>query len=407
MKNGGRTRDGGARTVLMLLPQNHFRAQEGLNAVRAEAAARRWNFFSAEVFRSPGGAPRLARASRPADSLRDLFATLRPDGMIVWRWALSSGELRAAGSGDVPLVFVHRPPAGDPPDDGRFAFVCWDSAAIASHAARALLLSGFGVFAYVSPAVDSAWSRERLDAFRRCIEVAGRRFRAFGPPSGRDAFHRAEALRRWLEALPKPCGVFTANDTVGEEVLSACASTGLRVPDDVAVVGEGDAAHVCEATVPTLSSVALDRRAEGRVAAELLDDWMRHPGRRPPARTIPVRGIVLRASSRFSRDRRVSAALESIRLHACEAAFDPGAVARSMGVSRALADRLFRSAAGRTILGEIHAVRLSRAKERLRDGEPPAVVAAECGYSSPDVFRHVFRDRVGTTVRKWLLDNRI
>ena len=39
-------------------------------------------------------------------------------------------------------------------------------------------------------------------------------------------------------------------------------------------------------------------------------------------------------SARFSRDRRVAAALERIRIHACEEGFGPPAVARTMGVSR-------------------------------------------------------------------------
>jgi LacI family transcriptional regulator len=74
-----------------------------------------------------------------------------------------------------------------------------------------------------------------------------------------------------------------------------------------------------------------------------------------------------------------------------------------MGVSRALADRLFRSVVGHTILEEIHAVRLARAKELLSAGTQPDIVAAECGYASHDDFRRVFRRRVGTTARQWAL----
>jgi transcriptional regulator GlxA family with amidase domain len=78
-----------------------------------------------------------------------------------------------------------------------------------------------------------------------------------------------------------------------------------------------------------------------------------------------------------------------------------------MGVGRTLADRLFRTTAGRTILEEIHAVRLARAKDMLRAGRSPDYVAAECGYASYDDFRRVFRQRVGTTARKWALAHRV
>ncbi|MBR0057075.1 MAG: substrate-binding domain-containing protein [Kiritimatiellae bacterium] len=388
----------GGKTVLMFLPKDHFRAQEGLNAVRAEASPRHWHFFSAEIAREPDGSPVLARATRSAASVSELFRALRPDGVVVWRWALAPDEVRAAAGRDIPMVFVHRPFDFDAPDDPGVAYVLWDSASIATFAARTLLFSGYGDFAYVPWCADVPWSRERQVVFRRAVEAAGKRFHEFAQP-----------LAKWLATLPKPCGVFAANDNTGEAILSACVEAGLHVPDDIAVVGVGDVAHVCEATRPTLSSVALDRRVEGRAAAELLDGWMRRRGKpcpAPPSVKIPARGVALRASSRFARDRRVVAALEFIRLRACDEDFAPPAVARHMGVSRTMADRLFRTVLGRTILDEIHDIRLARAKELLHDGRPPDFVAAECGYSSHDVFRHVFRDRVGQTVRKWVLENR-
>ena len=74
-----------------------------------------------------------------------------------------------------------------------------------------------------------------------------------------------------------------------------------------------------------------------------------------------------------------------------------------MGVSRTLADRLFRAVLGHTMLEEIHAVRLARAKELLAAGTPPDIAAARCGYASHDDFRRVFRHRIGTTARQWAL----
>lgn len=393
----------------MFLPADHFRAQEGLNAVRAAAGRLRWNFFSAEVFRTSGGAPALSRASRTAASVAELFRTLRPDGVVVWRWALSPDEVRAScASPGLPMVFVHRPVDFDAPPDRGVSYVHWDSASVATLAARALLLSGYGDFAYVPWRKPAVWSRERRDKFRAAVELAGTRFHEYEwPESGGGASPRRPVLDRWLAGLPKPCGVFAANDGIGEAVLSACERAGLKVPDDIAVVGVGDVKHVCEATHPTLSSVALDRNDEGRCAAGLLDSWMRRrgSGRAPEPVKIPARGVVQRMSSRFARDRKVVSALEFIRLHACDPGFAPPDVVREMGVSRTMADRLFRVALGRTILGEIHDVRLARARDLLLEGAPPDVVAAECGYSSFDVFRHVFRDRVGATVRKWTLEN--
>ena len=76
-------------------------------------------------------------------------------------------------------------------------------------------------------------------------------------------------------------------------------------------------------------------------------------------------------------------------------------VVLSMCVCRTLADRLFRKVAGHSILNEIHSVRIERAKELMAAGKKPDLVAAECGYASYDDFRRVFRQRTGTTARKW------
>ena len=378
----------------MLLPGDDHRARDGLDAFRRKAEERHWDFFSAEVSRSANGAARLARSSRSAGSLAELARILRPDGIAVWRGAVFPAEVRTAFGPRVPAVFVHRSASADFPPGDRPVTVCWDSSEIAAAAARVLFRSGCDHYAFVPAPHDTSWSRERSDSFRDCVEAAGKAFYEFESP-----------LDRWIASLPKPCGVLACTDIVGEAVLSACAGAGVRVPDDVAVVGVGDNAQLCDATKPSLSSVALDRAVEAGAAAGLLDEWMRRPSRRPAPLVIPPWRVVLRASSRFARDRRVARAMEYIRLHACEDGFAPPAVARCMGVGRTMADKLFRTVIGRSILTEIHDVRLARARELLREGKPPDVVAAQCGYSSSDVFRHVFRDRVGETVRHWVVMN--
>ena len=53
-------------------------------------------------------------------------------------------------------------------------------------------------------------------------------------------------LRTWLQSLPKPCGIFAANDFAADYVLSTCQIMGIRVPDDVAVIGVDNDVTICE-----------------------------------------------------------------------------------------------------------------------------------------------------------------
>lgn len=393
-----------SKTVLEVLPKLDAKSYAEAVCIQRIGATRRWNVFQAEYSRLGDGSLLLERSPCPAESLAALIETLRPDGIIIMSDTIAFDEARRLAGKTIPVLFLGRTPDPGSTAAAPAGFVFADQKDIVGHAARVLLSSGYGHFGYV-PFLDkeTVWSRERGEAFGRFIREAGKPFRAFrytGGPQG-----RADALGRWLEDIPKPCGLFAANDLVGEAVLRACEGLGIRVPDDIAVVGVDNFEHVCEATSPALASVAKDSPAECGEAVALLAELMAKRTRRMlVSRAVPVRGVVLRASSRFSRDRRVARAQEFIRLRACRQGFGPRDVAGAMRLAHTQANVVFRAATGHTILDEIHTVRLARAKEMLSQGEPRMdVVASDCGYASDDDFRRVFRRRFGTTPRKWAL----
>jgi LacI family transcriptional regulator len=75
-----------------------------------------------------------------------------------------------------------------------------------------------------------------------------------------------------IVALPltrRPTAIFCANDLVALGVLQALTAHGLRVPDDIALVGYDDIEFAAGAAVP-LSSVRQPREQLGRTAAQLL-----------------------------------------------------------------------------------------------------------------------------------------
>ena len=82
-------------------------------------------------------------------------------------------------------------------------------------------------------------------------------------------------LAAWLRGLPKPVGIFACYDIRGQQILDACRMTGLRVPDDVAVVGVDNDPVRCTLSDPPLSSVVPDTHRVGYVAAELLTKQMK------------------------------------------------------------------------------------------------------------------------------------
>ncbi len=99
------------------------------------------------------------------------------------------------------------------------------------------------------------------------------------------------AMKRLLPIRPRVDAVFAANDPAAIGAMKAIWETGLRVPDDIAVVGVGDIALGDMLRVP-LTTVGWSRHDQGRHAAELLLDGLDAESDDPQRVIIPPRLIV-------------------------------------------------------------------------------------------------------------------
>jgi LacI family transcriptional regulator len=86
------------------------------------------------------------------------------------------------------------------------------------------------------------------------------------PGRGEDA----EGIISWLLGLPKPCGLFTCADHWARIVARYIRLAGLRVPDDIALVGVDNDLVECELLAPPLSSVMVPWTELGSHAARLV-----------------------------------------------------------------------------------------------------------------------------------------
>src|SRR5215471_12661640 len=103
------------------------------------------------------------------------------------------------------------------------------------------------------------------------------------------------AMKRLLTVRPKIDAVFAANDPAAIGAMKAIWEAGLRVPDDLAVVGVGDIALGDLLRVP-LTTVGWSRRDQGRRAAELLLGSLEGAVDKPQRVIIPPRLIVRESS---------------------------------------------------------------------------------------------------------------
>jgi LacI family transcriptional regulator len=99
-----------------------------------------------------------------------------------------------------------------------------------------------------------------------------------------------------LPVRERPDAVFAANDLMALGVLQALTLAGVRVPDDMAIVGYDDIAYAASAAIP-LSSVRQPARELGRAAAALLLAELDAPGEHPAQHVRFEPELVPRAST--------------------------------------------------------------------------------------------------------------
>lgn len=333
--------------------------------------------------------------------VKSLISFWRPIGCIVECSGLAP-RFDIKDFGRTPTVFLDRHPSTLPRS---VPCVYSDADSIAVCAAKELLSLGISDYAFVPWVLDAVWSRERGEKFAELIRINGKRFHLFDATFGiGDELVHRRSLAKWIAGLPKPCGIFAANDCLGEQIETACQSVGVAIPDEVAVIGVDDETQICENASPTLSSVRIDNERAGYLSAKLLSNLL--AGVKCESCTFGACGLNRRASTQclLNGGFRVAKAIEFIRLHACEG-IDVATVVAQMGCSRRLADMYFKKSLGRTVLGEIHEVRLSRVKDLLsRPVCDMSGLANFAGYSSNDDLRRVFKKRFGCTMRQYRKD---
>lgn len=146
-------------------------------------------------------------------------------------------------------------------DGVRFANVSLDESVVGKRAAAYLTEdSAYESYAYVDFQPLANWSQDRLSAFQAALAERGYDCASIL------AFEGLERIRQ----LPKPLAILAANDWIANTVTQRCELMGLRVSEEVAVLGVDDEAAICDHANPPISSIQPDFHACGYKAAALM-----------------------------------------------------------------------------------------------------------------------------------------
>lgn len=211
--------------------------------------------------------------------------TFKPDGVIVFTGPTPGLEEVVKGLG-VPIVDIE-----DHCDRYGAPKVLGDDRATGRLAARHLAAGAPAKLAMLAPAQDGPVVRRRIEGFRE--EAA-----AAGIPAITVKFSELDVERLADEG---PVGVFAGGDAAALALLRRCLDAGVRVPEDIAILGADDTDYICDLAPVPISSIDMNFEAKGRAAAELLGKLMRgEPAGKNPV-IVGAAGVTVRTSTRTMR----------------------------------------------------------------------------------------------------------
>jgi LacI family transcriptional regulator len=310
--------------------------------------------------------------------------------------------VEAIGRLHIPVVGVEGGYGWYDPDSN-IPYFATDDEAVARLAADHLIGQGFARLAYCGVPRNrfNVWSERRARAFQRRAHEAGLPCSLYTGRhrSSRNWSELQRGLAQWLRSLKKPLGLMAANDARARLVLEACRAIGVRVPEDVAVIGVDNDELICELTEPPLTSIEQGAWSIGYQAAALLDRLMSGKRAAQIENYVAPATVACRRSTAYLviDDADVAAAVQYIRQHACRH-MRVADITDALGMSRSTLAARFRKILGKTVHEEIQATMIARARQLIAAGDLPLKqVAAEAGFSHVQHMANRFRRCLGQT----------
>jgi LacI family transcriptional regulator len=270
-----------------------------------------------------------------------------------------------------------------------FPRVIPDNALVGRRAAEHLASLGLRDFAYVGRVASQynvpSWipgprryARERWKGFASTLAERGITARDFFLPAhplwktGTWKIIQRE-LGAFLASLPKPCGVFVADDPLALAVCKAAHACGRRVPDDLPLIGFGNDHVYCHGTTPALTSIDYPGREIGFRAARLLGEQMAGAAPAETEEHVPVTLVVPRESTEFLAfdDPEVARLVRWIRLNALADPIQVSDVKAQTELSLTVLKARFQSALGHGPKREIMETRLRHVQYLLQTTDLP------------------------------------
>jgi LacI family transcriptional regulator len=263
------------------------------------------------------------------------------------------------------------------------------------------LKKGFKHFAFYGFS-SIVWSRERAEGFEERIHEAGFDVHYYEHKDARSIdlwYYKPSALSDWLLSLPKPIALMTCDDNQGHHVTEAARHAGIRIPDEVAVLGVDNDEMVCDLSDPPLSSIELDSEKSGYEAARLMEQMIEEKRCNAPDIIVKPTQVVTRHSTDIfaSKDKYIVSALKYIHGN-LDKNLKVDQVLKEVPLSRRSLEKRFIMTTGYPVYEYIYNQRIEKFTQKLLETDMTIFeIALDLGLSDSKNIARQFKQIKGLT----------
>jgi LacI family transcriptional regulator len=206
------------------------------------------------------------------------------DGLILTATRMADPLLARMAVGEIPLVIVGRP------DVEGVSYVDVDNQGGGLRAATHLADLGYERIGLIGAPVSTTAGIDRLNGFTEGLALRGL---SLHPDLRVDGDFSGESGHLAMQQLipHRPDAIFAASDTMAAGALRALREAGVRVPEDIALMGF-DGLPASERSVPPLTTIRQPVTETGARAVQMLNELVSGAAHRPLVEIMPVELVV-------------------------------------------------------------------------------------------------------------------
>lgn len=282
--------------------------------------------------------------------------------------------------------------------------VYWDTAAIGEMAARHFLERNFRHFVCYVEHRDYI-NDDLSSSFRKTVNQAGYEceIRSWKRRSGLEWERERVRQETWLGEAKRPLAVFAVSDLLAIRIMASCLDIGLRIPEDVAILGCHNDAMDCQSAPIPLSSIETNEEEVGYQAAALLDRLMSGKAPAPaPVLIQPTHVVVRRSTDTLAT---THPAIQRVLRHIRENYAKPitsSSLTGIAGMSRFGMEKAFKTQLNLLPIQELRRIRLEAAQRQLLEtNDKIETVARACGFRDATALGVAFRRNFRLSPKAW------